>query len=57
MYKYTMPRKAERGWKILVCSEEDSVLLGAWFSMFLPNVAKHSSSDSVVSHIRRADYR
>ena len=35
----------------------DSVSLGAWFCMFLPNVAKHSSSDSAVSHTRRPDYR
>jgi len=35
----------------------DAVYLGAWFFMFLPNAAKHSSSDSVVSHTRRADYR
>jgi hypothetical protein len=35
----------------------DAVYLGAWFSMSHPNVAKHSSSDSVVSHTRRADYR
>jgi len=34
----------------------DSVSLGVRFSMFLPNVAKHSSSDSVVSHTRRPDY-
>jgi hypothetical protein len=34
-----------------------SALLGVRFSMFLPNVAKHSSSDSVVSHSRKADYR
>jgi len=31
--------------------------LGAQFSMLLLNVAKHSSSDSVVSHTRRPDYR
>ena len=31
----------------------DAVLLGVRFSILLPNVAKHSSSDSVVSHIRR----
>jgi len=31
--------------------------LGAPFSMFLPNVAKHSSSDSLVSYTRRANYR
>ena len=35
----------------------DSVSLGAQFSTFLPNAAKHSSSDSVVSHTRRPDYR
>ena len=35
----------------------DAVYLGARFFMFLPNVAKHPSSDSVVSHTRRADYR
>jgi hypothetical protein len=34
----------------------DSVSLGAWFFMFLPNLAKHSSSDRVVSHTRRAGY-
>ena len=31
----------------------DAVSLGVQFSMLLPNVAKHSSSDSVVSHTRR----
>jgi len=35
----------------------DLVSLGEWFSTFLPNVAKHSSSDSTISHTRRADYR
>ena len=31
----------------------DDVLLGAWSPMFLQNVTKHSSIDSVVSHSRR----
>jgi len=35
----------------------DAVSLGARFSTFLPNVAKHSSSDSVESHTRIPDYR
>ena len=35
----------------------DAVSLGARLSTFLPNAAKHSSSDSVVSHTRRSDYR
>jgi len=35
----------------------DAMLLGAQFSMLLPNVAKHSSSDSAVSQTKRPDYR
>ena len=35
----------------------DAVSLGAQFPMFFPNVAKHSSSDSVVSHSSLPLYR
>jgi len=35
----------------------DAVYLGARFPMSHPNVAKHSSSDSIVSHTWKADYR